>query len=166
MAVAAIHHAVNFVELHAGDGVFEVILVPAAVTGDALRIDFCYPFAGRMAGAALEFLVVSTQFPAGFSVREAGAFFGIVTFYARVLCVAAIAHGVHFFVGFSEPRGSLEVVAVAAVFLFVAVHASQIEQVDMLAVMEGHDGRRLVRGQVDLCGRRRDDGVGDAHDIS
>jgi len=58
------------------------------------------------------------------------------------------ANGVDFFLRFCGPEGFFDIVAVAAVFLAMAIYTSQPEKVDMLLVIESYCGAGLVRSIV------------------
>lgn len=96
VTVGAVHLAVSFVELQTGHRVIEVLLVPSGMTTNALVIQPCNLFSGRMTGATIEFLVESIERPTGFRVREGRFFDGTMTFAAVVGLVTIAANGMDF----------------------------------------------------------------------
>ena len=109
--------------------------------------------------------MIGIERPAGLVVREAGALLGIMTLDAGIGLVTVIANGVHLFLGLFDPGDLLDVVAVAATFFFVAVDATEPEQVDVFFVLERDDRRRLIRCFVDFLDRLGDNRMRLANDV-
>ena len=160
MAITAIEFTVYIIKVETGDHVIEILLVPAAMAGGTLVVELGDFPAGWMTGATVQIFVESVQSPAAVGgMRERRSFLIAMALGAGIIQVAIIADGMDFLVGFTCPGLFLQVMTVAAIFLFVTIHAAQAEQIDMLLVVQGYDRSGLVRCRPDPHDRRCNDRV-------
>ena len=165
VAILAVEFKVQLIQRHAGDRVFEIILVPAAVAGRALPVQLRDPATGRVTGSAFCPLVITAERPAGGTVLEGRLLFGVMTLVTVIINMAVITHGVDLFLRLGGFFGLLDVMAVTAVFLPVTVDTAEPEQVDMLLVLERDNRLLFVRRVVDFCHRLGDNRVGDTDNV-
>ena len=79
--------------------------------------------------------------------------------------MAVGTYGVYLLLGFGQRDRLLQIVAVIAVFLLMAIHTSQAEKINMLLVVECHHRSGLVWRIVNLFIGNCNDGVRNPHDI-
>jgi hypothetical protein len=155
----------DLVQPESGHGMFEILLTPPGVTVYAHLGQFGNALAGRVTGPAIERIMISIQGPTGGVVRETRPFLDIVTLAALVIDMAVIADGVHLFLSLRGRSRSLNIMAVAAVFLPVAVHAPEPKQVDVFFMLKSNDFPRFIRSMIHFLYRLGDHRMGDTHDI-
>lgn len=144
MAIAAISLHMRFVQLQAGDRVLEVLLIPCPVAGDAIGPKPGYSFTGRMTSATFQFDMVLVERPARRAVGECRLFPGIVAGLATVGSMTPGTDGMYLGFGLGRPDRLFDVMAAAAVFLRMAVDATEVEQFGMVLVEKGDDRFVLV----------------------
>lgn len=143
----------------------EILGVPSGMTGGAFFIDPRNLPSGRMTGAAIEAGMILVKAPSGAGMRECRALFGVVTFGAAVLQMAAVAHGVNLFLTFRHGACFLQVVTVAAILLLMAINTAEPEKVDMFFVIKSHHRGFLKGGMISLLHRFGDNRMRDTHNI-
>ena len=131
----------------------EVRLIPTLVATYAHRVEFGNLLAGRVTGPAIQLFMVLIKRPAGCVVREAGALLGIVTLSTWIGFVAVIADGVNLFLRLLNLAGLFDIVAVAAVFLFMTIDAAESKEVDVFFMLERYDWCTRIRSLVNLLDR-------------
>lgn len=139
VTVGAVELRMHFVQLQTHNGVPEVFLIPAGVTVCTHGAELGDSPAGRMASPAVEFVVIWIERPSGRVVCKSRALLGIVALATLVGLVAIIADCVHLFLCLDHRRCFLNVMTVAAIFLFMTVHALEPENINMLFMLESHD---------------------------
>jgi len=166
VAIATFEFDMDFIESQASNGMLEVLLVPSAMTVGAIVVEAGNFLSGGVAGTAFEFLVEAVKGPSGRSMLEGRFFFGVVTFGALVFGVAVVTDSVNFLHRFGNVGFLVQVVAITAVFLFVTVHTTQAEHINMSLVVESDHGTLFVwGGVVNFFGRNSNDRVWNTHDV-
>lgn len=165
VAICTIQLRVDFIESQAGNGMLEVVLIPSGVTIGTRRVKPGNLLTGWMAGPAVELLVKSVERPTSFLVRESRTFLGIVTLGTGVSLVAIITNCVDLLLGLFHFGELLKIVAIAAVFLFVTIDATEAKEIDVLLMLEGDYRRARIWCLVDFLDWLSNDRVRLADDI-
>jgi len=124
MTIGAIQLGVNFIQTQTYQGVLEIRLIPAGMTGGAFTVHAADSLAGRVAGPTIQFGMKLIQRPAGHGVRELGFLLGIMALITGVGSMTVIADGVNLFHTLFHLNRFLQVMAMTAAFPFVTIGAA------------------------------------------
>lgn len=165
MAISTIGLGVGVIQLQAGDGMTEVLLIPGTMTGDAVGPQAGNSFPGRMASATLKLGMVLVEGPAGRIMGERRFLPGIVAGFTAVGGVTPGTDGVHLGLRFGRSDRFFDIMTSAAVFLGMAINAFEIEQLGMIIMEKGDDRFLLIRGIVNPFLRLDQANVRDTDDV-
>ena len=127
MAIGAIRLSMGFIQLQAGHGVPEILRIPAAVANGALGPELGDSLAGGMAAPAFDGGMIPVERPAGRSMLKSRSFLGVVTTVAAVPGVTSRTDGMNLLLRLGRPNRFLNIMAVIAALLGVAIDATEVE---------------------------------------
>lgn len=143
----------------------EVGRIPPTVASTAMAIEPGNSLAGWVTTTTANPRVIRLECKAGIGMGKPGLLFRIMTLAAGILAVTIVANCVNLLLGANNFGFLLQVVAIAAGFLLVAVDTAQAKELDMIFMVEGHDRARLVGRRPNPFCRYMNSRVRNTHDI-